>query len=372
MSANEKTRVAYLIGAGGTHGSIKAVGGSMGLLMRDLRPHLAEEVRTLVTTRRKYRPLADVVNEIVEDGADFEHIITFFEEASSAVHRDLAEDLRRIFERVLKRELDRTKRNLKEDRLALYSALLDMYNVHGIDEQLNGILTLNYDDYIEAAARTVYGVDVDFGVEVSGKRNGQVPVLKLHGSFGWYDVWPIRLRRNAARPLWIPPGIRKAKDRYPFNLVWGRARELLDCDVLRVVGCKLGPSDWDLISLLFSTRHSNSGRSNRYKVEIIDSPRHAERLQQDYPYLDVLSVLEIDTNDVGQNLVAELGGGPKRFRDLTAKEAKAVMDASDSEEKPGRNWFQMWLVQMGEGIQRQLGEEATDTPTGAFRKWLGI
>ena len=371
MSTRKKIRVVYLIGAGATQGSIKAVNGSTGLLMRDLAPHLVEEVRTLVTTRNKYKPLANVVNEVVEEDTDFEHIITFFEEASSAVHRDLAEDLRGIFEKVLKRQLDRTKRDLKEDRLALYSALLDMYNVDGIDEHLKGILTLNYDDYIEAAAKALY-VDVDFGVDVAGNPNGQVPVLKLHGSFGWYDAWPIRLRRNAARPLWIPPGIRKVKDRYPFNLVWGKAREILDCDVLRVVGCRLGPSDWDLISLLFSARHSNSSGSNGYQVEIIDSPRHAKRLQKEYPYLDVRSVLEIDTYDVGQNLVSEFGGGLRRFRDLTAREAETVIKASESEKESTRNWFQVWLVQMGEGIQRQLGEEATNTPSGAFRKWLGI
>lgn len=178
--------------------------------------------------------------------------------------------------------------------------------------------------------------------------------------------------RRIGRPLWIPPGIRKAKDRYPFNLVWGLAREVLDCDVLRVVGCRLGPSDWDLISLLFSTRHSNQGRDDPYVVEIIDSPRHAMQLKADYPYLDVLSVLEIDTYEVGPNLVSELGGGFKPFRDLTPKEAAKLLKEFDSEEETKRNWFQMWLVQMGEGIQRELGEEATDTPTGAFRKRLGI
>ena len=96
------------------------------------------------------------------------------------------------------------------------------------------------------------------------------------------------------------------------------------------------------------------------------------QLKADYPYLDVLSVLEIDTYEVGPNLVSELGGGFKPFRDLTPKEAAKLLKEFDSEEETKRNWFQMWLVQMGEGIQRELGEEATDTPTGAFRKRLGI
>ena len=51
---------------------------------------------------------------------------------------------------------------------------------------------------------------------------------------------------------------------------------------------------------------------------------------------------------------------------------RGALKEFDSEEETKRNWFQMWLVQMGEGIQRELGEEATDTPTGAFRKRLGI
>ena len=373
MPQREKTRVVYLIGAGGTHGSIKAVGASTGLLMRDLAPHLSEEVRKLVQSRKKYERLADDVNNIIVNGADFEHIITFFEDSSSALHRALADDLRRIFVRVLKRELARTKKNLRESRLALYEALLDMYNVEGIGEQLVGILTLNYDDYIEAAARTVYAAGVDFGIEVGQQCDVRLRVLKLHGSFGWDDVWPVRERRQgAAQPLWIAPGIRKIKDRYPFNLVWGRAREMLDCDVLRVIGCKLGPSDWDLISLLFTTRHSKTG-GKPYSVEIIDSPKHAMHLKKEYPYLDVCSILEIETNDVGENLVAELGGVFKPFRDLSDEEAHRVLVASDSDEKAAtKNWFWTWLVQMGEGIQRELGDEATNTPSRTFRKTLGI
>ena len=370
MAAGKGARVVYLFGAGATHGSIKAVKAPTGLLMRDLAPHLAAEAHSLVTKRPRFRPMQDVVNDIIVDEVDFEHIITFFEESSSAVHREFADQLRRIFERVLKRQLQRTKRTLKESRLALYAALFDMYNVDGIDERLHGVLTLNYDDYIEAAAKSVCGVDVDFGIDVGKTRNGRVPVLKLHGSFGWEDVWPVRARRNGvAKPLWIPPGIRKVKDRYPFNLVWGRAREVLDCDVLRVVGCRLGPSDWDLISLLFSTRHAHADRRVPYRIEVIDSPRHAEQLKRDYAYLDVQSVLEIETHDVGQKLIFELGGDATPFRDLKPEEAEDLLEVADA---GARNWFQMWLVQMAEGIQNQLGEEATSTRTGAFRKWLGV
>ena len=270
MLNGEMSKVAYLIGAGGTHANIKAVNGATGLLMRDLLPLLTAEVRKLVSSGKKYKPLADFVNEFADD-VDFEHMITFFDESPSAVHRDFAGALRRIFERVLKRELAQTKSDLGQDRLGLYSALLDMYNVDGINERLQGILTLNYDDYIEDAAKAVYGAEVNFGVEVGQEPNRGLSVLKLHGSFGWSDVWPIRTGKRIGRPIWVPPGIRKTKDRYPFNVVWGLAREVLDCDVLRVVGCRLGPSDWDLISLLFSTRHSNQSREGLCQVNRIHS-----------------------------------------------------------------------------------------------------
>ena len=53
------------------------------------------------------------------------------------------------------------------------------------------------------------------------------------------------------------------------------------------------------------------------------------RLKADYPYLDVLSVLEIDTYEVGPNLISELGGGFRPFRDLTPEEAANLLNVSD-------------------------------------------
>ena len=371
MPSDHPSTVAYLIGAGGSHGSIKTAGSARGILMSDLTLLLATEARALVGANAKYMPLQGVVNQIVEDDADFEHVITFFDESPSALHRDFASELRRIFERVLLDQLAHIEDELGTDRLALYSALLDMYNLKGTNESLRGILTLNYDDFIEDAAAMVYGEPVDFGIAAGQKPGTRLSLLKLHGSFEWQDVWPIQRRQGRdQRPLWIPPGIRKAKERYPFNLLWGLAREVLDCDILRIVGCRLGPSDRDLISLLFSTRHSNLARSGPYRVEVIDSPRHAVDLRRRYPYLDVRSILEIETFDIGQNLVSEISGGPPRpFADFPPDEADTLLKTSDARVT---NWFRTWLVQMGEGLQRELGADATDTPSGAFRKWLEI
>ena len=154
--SNHHCSVVYLIGAGGSHASIQAVGSSRSILMRDLTIRLASAVRRLVTSEDTYRPLANVVNEIIDD-ADFEHVITFFDESPSALHRDFANQLRRIFEAVLIEQLSQIEQELGTARVALYSALLDMYNVTGINEHLQAILTLNYDNYIEGAAQEVYG-----------------------------------------------------------------------------------------------------------------------------------------------------------------------------------------------------------------------
>ena len=370
-----KRNVVYLIGAGGSHACIKAVGSPRGILMSDLGGELAGKVKELVEKDEEFASLAGVVNEVVDESADIEHLITFFDESPASSHRRFAEQLRRIFEKVLKSKLVEIETELGPARASLYSALLDMYTVEGFEEELKGILTLNYDDYIESAVYEIYGqsdqVDVEPGRRLGGTENGW-RLLKLHGSFGWADAWPIarQTMSGSALPLWIPPGIRKGKERYPFNLVWGLARDVLNCDVVRVIGCRLGPSDWDLISLLFGTRHANSSRDRPYRIEIIDSPWRAEQLKASYPYLDVKSILEIETLDVGRKLMADfLDGTECRFDSLSDEDRDDLVE--DLRERD-ENWFRTWLVKMGEGLNDELGGKATETRTGAFRKWLEV
>lgn len=371
MHSNHQEDIVYLIGAGGSHASIKAMGSSRGILMRDVESELEAKMSDLVNNNSKYESLGSLVNEIIVRDVDFEHVITFLDQSPSALHREFGDKLKHIFEQVLSEQLSIIEQELGYERVALYAALLDMYNVEGINESLKGILTLNYDDYIEDAARVVYGTSVDFGITAEDSASTGLSLLKLHGSFWWGDTWPVCPRTdNQYRPLWIPPGIRKTKDHYPFNLIWGLAREVLDCDTLRVVGCRLGPNDWDLISLLFSTRHSNRTRKKPYVVEVIDSPARAEELKLRFPYLGVRSILEIETLGIGEQLVSEITESkPQRFSDLPEDEARAVVKKS---ERMSMNWFRTWLVQMTEGLQRELGAEATDTTAGALKKYLEV
>ena len=365
---NDHKSVVYLIGAGASHACVDFVGSARGILMRHLNPLMAEAVRDLTTAEcNSDHTISSLANAVLDENTNYEHVITFLDESPSALHRGFANKLRHVFERVLRRQLDSIKTEVGVDRLKLYSALLDMHRVGGFPERLNAILTINYDDYLEDAIRMTYGSSIDFGVQVEGneREEDSLVLLKLHGSFGWADKWPIQ-SFDGASTLWIPPGIQKRKERYPFNVLWGRAREVLDCDVLRIVGCRLSASDWDLVSLLFTTRHAREG-GGTYTVEVIDSPSHARALQQDYPYLDIRSILEIEDYDVGRQIVGEiLRGEPQDFRSLNPETQKQVLDAVPNEE----NWFRLWLVQMAEALSREPTIESIVTETGEFSQLL--
>ena len=371
MTPPHATRtVVYLIGAGASHGSVKYQRCPYGILMNDLSPTLAAKIRARVTAEDSpYSSLKRLVNDIVTETTDYEHLITFLDESPSALHRQLAEDLRHVFEEVLRDRLSLIREDIGDARFSLYAALLDMYNVRGWPEKLQGILTLNYDNYIESAAASVYNTPVDLGVTgpATSTSNSGVAVLKLHGSFRWKDTWPIlpSAHGETVSPLWIPPGIQKAKDRYPFNILWGRARELLNCDILRIIGCQLSGSDWDLISLLFTTRHTNVSRPVPYTIEIIDKLAVAQQMQKAFPYLGIRSLVEIEEMDIGQRMVAELVGGSPRSVDLLSEADKATLK---DEGTKSRNWFRIWLQQMAESVF--LEADSIQTDSGTFRKFM--
>ena len=364
-------KVVYLIGAGASHGSVKYAKSARGILMKDLAPTLANKVHELIQSEaEKYDSLGTLANEVIVEDVDVEHVITFLDESPSFIHRQFADELRLTFQTILRSQLDTIKEEIGDNRFSLYAALLDMYQVVNCPEELHAILTINYDEYIEDAAASIER-PVDFGIrlqehDVSPK---SLKLLKLHGSFGWKDTWPIPKVENLnTEPLWIPPGILKGKQQYPFNVLWGLARELLDCDILRIIGCQLSPNDWDLISLLFTTRHTHTSRSSPFVVEVIDSPVHAIELKRLYPYLDIRSLLEIKIKkmEIGNQLVGRFTNGPPQaFDSLTSKQLKDMYDRI----KPDENWFHTWLKQMAESFASEPGV-GVETPKGEFEKLL--
>lgn len=148
----------------------------------------------------------------------------------------------------------------------------------------------------------------------------------------------------------------------PSTSCGGLAREVLSCDVLRIIGCRLDGNDWDLVSLLFNSLHDRT-EYRPFRVEVIDSPQQAIALQQRFPYLGAQSLLEID--GIGPQMVAEvLGGEPRGADQLTASEQRRLRDG-DFE---GKNWFGLWLEKKAGALFLDLGSIETDL--GAFARML--
>jgi hypothetical protein len=361
-------RVSYLFGAGATQGSVQYAGSGESLVMPGLIERLLDSTNNAyVEDFSDHAGLRHLVNDVVDDRTDFEHLLTFLADTPSHRYQDFAERLKKVFSTVLRRALAEVRTELGDEHAALYAALLDMHDVPGSGEHLVGILTLNYDNFLEYAIEHALGRTVDYGVEVANpsSADGQAPisVLKLHGSFNWRSIWPIEVAEESDVGLWIPPGIRKAKSEYPFNAIWGRARELLDCDVLRIVGCNLGPNDWDLVSLLFTTMHGRES-AQPYEIEVIGSPAGADNMRKTFPYLSSRSLLEI--RELGAQFVAELlGTDPTDFSDLDEAEQKRAREAAVTKIA---NPFQHWLRLKGELMHRDL--ESISTERGLFRRFI--
>lgn len=342
-------------------------GSSKKLVMQGLIRTLLARTHTAYIASGPHPGLKHLVNDVVGDDTDFEHLLTFLEDTPASRYQAFALELRSIFSVELRAALEEVRQELGDKHSALYAVLLDMHEVRGSGEELRGFLSLNYDVFLEHAIEQTLDGSVDYGVTVApaDRRNraGAVPVLKLHGSFGWQHTWPIEIAGEADAGLWIPPGIRKAKGEYPFNAIWGAARELLDCDILRIIGCNLGPNDWDLISLLFTTMHGReTGRP--YDIEVIGWPADAQRIAETFPYFTVKSLLTID--EIGPQLVAEvLSGKPRSFLGLDeGDQERALASAASKIANP----FEHWLRLKGELMLSDL--QTLETDHGLFSEFV--
>lgn len=348
--------VVYLIGAGASHGCVESIGSPHGILMGHLKRPLHKKLGKLVNKSFSGdESLTNLVNEVLDDSTDFEHVITFLDDAPSLRHRLFAEAMREAFEDVLRERLNLIGKENRGDEIKLYKVLLDIYNIKKCPEVLRGIITTNYDEFMEEAIEQVENGPVDFGIQVepSSQQSKSHRLLKLHGSFGWRDTWPISREKDIDDTLWIPPGIYKAKQAYPFNVLWGLAREMLSCDVLRVIGFSLNANDWDLISLLFTMRHVSF--PTRPQIEVIDAPQHVERLKREFPYLELVSMLDIEP--IGGQFITEFTGWPPRsFDEFTEAEQQTVVDSAGTQE----NWFRLWLKVKIESLYIELGDVSTE------------
>lgn len=361
LDSNKGCRIVYLLGAGATQGCISYSGSRHNLIMSGLVESIRKQLREITIEKyEEHSGINRLFNQVVasESNLDIEHLITFLEESPTKEYREFAEDLREVFSNVLQSRLNQVDDEPESQKTNLFAVLVDMHDVHGNAERLQGFLTLNYDVLLERAIVKELGRKVDYGIASKSYENQDrnVTVLKLHGSFGWSRNWPIETDLRNGAGVWIPPGVKKPKNEYPFDIIWGRARELLDCDVLRIIGCNLGPNDWDLVSLLFSTRFTHVS-APPYSIEIISEFETVERIRQLFPYLDVRWIPELPS--IGEQVVSEfLGSEPREFDHLSEKlQQQTIYNAKCAIENP----FYYWLTQKCEALKTSLKDLSTDS-----------
>ena len=368
-SESSGPRVVYLLGAGATQGCIAHFGSRQKLVMSGLAEPIFEELQRVAEEKyRGHSGITRLVNDVMlpESGFDIEQLITFLEDSPTLAYRRFSSELRDVFSSVLIDRLADVKRELGVVRSRLYAALVDMHDVEGFNETLGGFLTLNYDVLLEHAIEHHLELDVDYGITIdtaSVPSRRAITVLKMHGSLGCLESGPsepnsvITLESgylpDYESPRMITPSMRSGVS---LGTYW-------NCDILRIVGCNLGPNDWDLVSLLFSTRYTHATAAP-YRIEVIAEYETVQRIRELFPYLEVLWLPDLP--QVGEQIVGELlGDKPRRFAELSEGLQETVI--SKARRSIG-NPFSYWLTQMGEAMATDLPSLAT--ASGVFEQFV--
>lgn len=348
MTQNKK-RVVYLLGTGATQAEASLVDDRIHLGISDIKDGIFRKIE-----KRKIRKLKYVKNELAGEYVDVEQLITLYESSNSGKHRKIAKSLRELFREEILEQIERLDRShfAVKGRFTprLCSALIDMHDIEGLGETLCGIMTLNYEDMIERAAQSVKrGVNysLDFSETTKSRikvRKNGILILKLHGSFNWRNEFPLSIEDSIKREedvLWIPPGVEKHNEMYPFNLIWGKARELLNCETLRIVGCSLSRNEWHLVSMLYGTQKLNRMKKE-YRIEIISPPETGDKIKAEYPHLQIKRIYEI--KEVKDFVV-------KSLYPLSSKTTpSSIEDKTIIEYLTKKNIFEIWLRAKGEDL----------------------
>lgn len=341
---DEKKKIVYLLGAGATQAEVSNKNPTVGILMSHVVSGMSKRLAKINKAELK-----EVTNELSIKDIDVEHLITLYEASGTKRHNRIAKQLKKLF----RNEIEETLRKLGRSFFPeLFTSLIDMHNISQLNEELKAVLTLNYEDLLEKAMQRVQG-GINYCIKLNNSNKFHVrnekatPILKLHGSFNWKNEYPISIEKgigNDEDVAWIPPGVTKNRGNYPFSMLWSIARELLDCDILRIIGCSLNRNDWELISLLYTTQKARGDKKN-YIIELIDYPKESQKTKDRYPYLDIVSILDIA--EVRSFLISE--HYPKY---IDAKIIPSdVFDGLRASIRPeSHNIFLIWLRAKGEAL----------------------
>ncbi len=284
MPEDEPKKIAYLFGAGATHAELQNLDPDLieeksGLLIGNVSSRVIEKAR------RDEDYMEDVAMVSGTSGSlNIELLISLIE--SSKIHGWERKTQR--LKTLVQEDIADILSEYRSSRFYLHKALFEFHR-HAkarAEEDLIGLISLNYDDVLDRAYERYYGRP-NYCFSLDDKPSlGPLPLLKLHGSFNW--------KRQKVRERWrkieiIPLGAAKSYLHAPYGFIWNRALEvLIRCDKLRVIGCSLSPNDAHLIDLLFKA-HLEKGKA--FDIEIISSTAAGENIKKNYGFFRGIKTL---------------------------------------------------------------------------------
>lgn len=289
----QPTKIAYLFGAGATHAEILNLEDSPSDNFKDENGLLISGVSKRVMRRAQSNPrFKKGVREVTyrSGPVNIELLISLFES-----NRIPDADVKvKYLKKWVQDDISRILSSERKRRFCLHRGLLELHWLIENRETLIGIISLNYDDVLDQAYTNIFRHKPNY-CHTSSRGEG-IPLLKLHGSFNWNKI---KIYGRAKTIPIIPLGINKNYLIPPYNFIWSRAFEvLIQCDILRVIGCSLSQNDIGLVDLLFKV-HLERGR--HLDIEIINSQEQGERIKYDYGFFPGI----ITPKDIEGSLIAD-------------------------------------------------------------------
>lgn len=296
MHAENPKKIVYLFGAGATHAELSN-------LAKDPDSEIFKKKKGLLISGVSSRVMAQAVNKssylkdiimVSSTGGslNIELFISLIENSRICNWQKKTAYLKGLVEKDIKGIIKKEKSSFY-----LHKALLEFHNDSELKkkEKLLGLISLNYDDVLDIAYKEVYRAKRP-NYFFYPNNIEEAPLLKLHGSFNWSNISIKGRKRNIQI---IPLGSNKSYIHAPYNFIWNKALEILiECDVLRIVGCSLSQNDFHLIDLLFKA-HLEKGAA--FDIEVIGPNEVGENIKNSFGFFPNVKSL----NEIEQSLISD-------------------------------------------------------------------
>lgn len=290
-------KVVYLFGAGATHAEILNLedNASENFLSKN-GLKISSVSKRVMNRAQNSKKFKEYVEEVTyrKGNVNIELLISLFESNQIPDVDFKVKHLKKLIENDIQKILSSDKKR----KFYLHKALFELHSLIHNKETLTGVISLNYDDVLDLAYKTIHGnakPNYCHTSEGEGKKQ-DIPLLKLHGSFNWININSFGKIKNI--PI-IPFGINKNYLMPPYNFIWSRAFEILaQCDILRIIGCSLSQNDIGLIDLLFKAHLERKGR---FSMEIINMEDVGQRNKNNYGFFPAIKTFD----EIEDGLISE-------------------------------------------------------------------